>query len=300
MEEKLNKPLSRLREQVRFYSQQAKSSDEHNGVGVQNCQKPQELAAVLFQRSAALLVIAGRKEIVINNQCYRAGAGELLLVPAGTTVWLGKYPDNNFGNYHGLGLKFDLEVRKRFRQIYGHELELWTMKPKWCARAPDELIESVQQWIQWTRHHTPDAELVRHRQFEFLLLLARAGLAGHLLMAENPSLRQRVSHLIAIDPSRDWRLDEICKTLGLSASSMGRNLRVEETSFREILEEVRLSSGLSLLQETNLPIGRVAEAVGYRSQSRFSERFKRRFEMTPSDLRRTHIAEPGETLAVQG
>ena len=44
---------------------------------------------------------------------------------------------------------------------------------------------------------------------------------------------------------------------------------------------------LTLVQESPWSIGRIADAVGYRSQSRFGERFKLRFGMTPSALRLT-------------
>lgn len=42
------------------------------------------------------------------------------------------------------------------------------------------------------------------------------------------------------------------------------------------------------------------QAVGYQSQSRFGERFKRRFGLTPSALRRTRMNDPGESLTVPG
>ncbi|MFV2058954.1 MAG: helix-turn-helix transcriptional regulator, partial [Thiohalomonadales bacterium] len=81
-----------------------------------------------------------------------------------------------------------------------------------------------------------------------------------------------------------------CSRLGVSESSLRRKLQSEQTGFRELLEEARLSHGLYLLLETVHPIGQVADAVGYQSQSRFGERFKRRFGMTPTELRRTLVA----------
>jgi transcriptional regulator GlxA family with amidase domain len=46
-------------------------------------------------------------------------------------------------------------------------------------------------------------------------------------------------------------------------------------------------AALALLQETFWPVGQVAAAVGYISHSRFSERFKRRFGLSPTELKKT-------------
>jgi AraC-like DNA-binding protein len=81
---------------------------------------------------------------------------------------------------------------------------------------------------------------------------------------------------------------------------MRRHLRVEGTSFRDLLEETRLMSSLVLVQETSFTISRVADGVGYRSQSRFTDRFKERFGVTPTMLRRSGSDVPGEFLVLGG
>ncbi len=48
--------------------------------------------------------------------------------------------------------------------------------------------------------------------------------------------------------------------------------------------------------ETFKPISGVAGTVAHQPQSRFGERFKRRFGLTPSALRRTRMPVDGETL----
>jgi len=92
-----------------------------------------------------------------------------------------------------------------------------------------------------------------------------------------------------MDPSKDWRCAEVCKKIGMSETVLRRKLLVEETGFRELLEEMRLMTSLRLVQETKWTILRVADAVGYKSQSRFTERFKLRFGMTPTELRRGDV-----------
>ena len=94
---------------------------------------------------------------------------------------------------------------------------------------------------------------------------------------------------LELDPAHPWRMDEVGAWLGVSESTLRRHLQEEGHGFRSLLEEVRLMRGLTLVQESPWAIGRIADAVGYRSQSRFSERFKRRFGLTPSSLRQTRV-----------
>lgn len=268
--------------------------------GIQNCTRPQELQAVPFHQPALLLVMAGRKEIVMSTHTVVARAGELLLIPPDSTVWLGKYPDGPANDYQGLGVRFTPPALSHFRQIYGAQLDAWDIAPRWQARAPDSVVATLLQWLEWRRQYPQDRQLEQHRQVELLLLLARQGLAGNILLGEHPNWRQRVLQLVSMDPARNWQMRHVCAKLAVSESSLRRHLRDENSSFREILEEMRLAAGLTLLQETFWSIGRVAEAVGYQSQSRFGERFKTRFGVTPSELRRTHAGDSGETLAVDG
>ncbi|GAB6042996.1 helix-turn-helix transcriptional regulator [Endothiovibrio diazotrophicus] len=104
--------------------------------------------------------------------------------------------------------------------------------------------------------------------------------------------------LRALDPAREWEAGEVSRRLNLGDSTLRRRLQEEGSGFREVLEEVRMVAGLALLQETFWPVGRVAEAVGYRSHSRFSERFKLRFGLTPAELKRSRESENGEMASV--
>jgi transcriptional regulator GlxA family with amidase domain len=62
-------------------------------------------------------------------------------------------------------------------------------------------------------------------------------------------------------------------------------------NLQDIKDRARLSLGLHLLQTTVEPIGIVAEKCGYHSQSRFTERFKTHFGLTPSELRKTKMTD---------
>ncbi|MBT8155709.1 AraC family transcriptional regulator [Epibacterium ulvae] len=264
-------------------------------LGVQSCYVPQRISSVVFRNPAALLVLAGRKEVQIGDQVHTASAGEILIVPSDTETWLEKTPDPRTGYYQGLGIRFDIDILEQFQSTYGQYLDTWDLSQKWSLQTPENLITWLTDWLRWSREYPTARQIQRHRLVEFLLLLAQAGMAGNILMARNPSWKQRVAHLVRLDPAQEWRIADVSRRLGTSESSLRRKLSMEEASFRDILEEARLMAGLNMLQETRLSIGRIAGAVGYQSQSRFTERFKIRFNVTPTELRRGAPAEDEPT-----
>lgn len=254
------------------------------------CYQPQKLHQVSFYDPTMLMVINGHKEVAIRDKNLVIEQGDLLLLPPNTTIRIVNFPDKQKERYLGLAFRFNQESLKHFRLIYGSSLEEWSISSQWHAKAPNNIITALMQTIDIGLEYSVDDQLIQHRQVELLLLLAQEGLIGNILLGEHPSWKQRVSQLLIIEPSRTWQFNEICTRLGVSESSLRRKLQNEETGFRELLEETRLSQGLSLLLESTQSIGQIADAVGYQSQSRFGERFKRHYGMTPTELRRTLVA----------
>ena len=271
-----------------------------NCLSIYRCHKVQQLNTVPFYQPTLLMVVDGHKEVMIGDLNFSVQPGELLLIPADTTLWMGNCPDKKDRTYLGLAFRFDQEALNHFRLVYGSDQQSWDLSANWHVKAPDSILTALRQWLSWNDSLSISRQFIQHRQVELLLLLTQAGMGGNILLGHHPSWRQRVSQLLIINPAREWLLQDICLELRVSETSLRRRLKEEQTGFREILEDVRLATGLSLLLETNWPIGRVADAVGYQSQSRFGERFKRRFGMTPSELRFTRIEDSGEKLAVRG
>ena len=277
--------LAELRSRLLDYSKK-ETTPKHHYISIYNAYKPQEIHHVPFNQPTLLLVASGHKEVRINNTDLSIKQGELLILPPDTTIWIGNYPDQK-SEYVGLAIRFDQKALKHFRLIYGSYLDQWDVSVKWHKKSPETILSLLSQMIAWEKSYPSDIQLILHRQVELLLLLAQEGLIGNILLNEHPSWKLRVSQLLLMNPARSWQLKDVCLHLGISESSLRRKLLKEKSSFRELLEETRLSVGLSLLLETTQAIGQVADAVGYQSQSRFGERFKIRFGLTPSDLRRT-------------
>jgi len=85
----------------------------------------------------------------------------------------------------------------------------------------------------------------------------------------------------------------------ISAASIGQSLDVSDRtvqrsvrtvfgkSLREIVIEQRVQRALLLVQTTSLPLAEIALAVGFKSQSRMNEAFRRGLRARPGSFRKT-------------
>ena len=289
--------LAHIQQQLSHHVHTTGSNTPLGSLGVFHCQRPQLLHQIPIHMPTLVLVVNGQKKILRNQTLLTVDRGELLLVPGNCILELSNHPPVS-GEYYSLVLSFSPQSIKLFTETYAAQLSSWQQPLLWQSRAPEVLYTVLNQWVGWCQQQTMNPLLVLHRQVEILLILAQHNLAGNLCIERNASWKQRIVQLLHMDLSRDWQIDDICPQLGVSEATLRRKLQAENTSFRYILEETRLIAGLSLLQETFWPVQRIAHQVGYQSQSRFAERFKKQFGITPSDLRRDRVIADAEQLTV--
>lgn len=220
-----------------------------------------------------MLVLKGTKQISgpVSQQCNQ---GNMLLVSNGYEFPFANIP-NEF--YMALIIEFDPDDFP-FQNINENSEQLA------IKSAPEEIMFLTHQLMGLHNKGIPSQVLISRRK-ELAQLISHLGLDQTLRCPINPSWQSRVANLLQSDLSKEWKLEEVCKALATSESNIRRKLQDENTGFRELLENLRLTLGLNMLQTTHLPINQVALECGYQSASRFSERFKKRFRTTPRELR---------------
>jgi len=110
---------------------------------------------------------------------------------------------------------------------------------------------------------------------------------------QTSSLRDEVRHLIAAMiadglPGRDV----VAAQLGLSGRSLHRKLEEEGSSYREILDELRLEIAQSRLSQGGDSLSRIAEQLGFRSRQAFLRWYKLNTGKTPGDYRKAMTGGP--------
>lgn len=251
-------------------------------LGLISCNNIIRIKHVPFYEHHVVVILSGRKVMFDADVPLFFAAGSAITVPAPGSFNLCNEPDANGSPYCAIGIPFKNSHLERLRKVHdidhiGQPNDIGVLN----FRCDETLTASVKQYLEVPN----ESRMLEHRLMEILLVLVEkdARLLSYALNQENWS--QKVRSILSADLAREWGLADVCRHLATSESTLRRNLQREETGFRELLYELRLSSALSQLLQTSTPIYQIAYDCGYQSVSRFSSNFRKRFGLPPTKFR---------------
>lgn len=107
----------------------------------------------------------------------------------------------------------------------------------------------------------------------------------------NASLTFKVKQIITSDIARDWSLKSVASILCMSTSSLKKNLKSEDSTYREIITQCRMQHAVKLLQtHSHLVIYQLANQCGYSHLSYFIHVFRKYHGVTPCQYSKKEIA----------
>jgi AraC-like DNA-binding protein len=92
-------------------------------------------------------------------------------------------------------------------------------------------------------------------------------------------------------PSHAWTLDELAREAHTSRSVLAERFQyLVGSSPMQYLTQWRMLLAANLLTRSNAPLARIAEDVGYQTDTAFSRAFRREFGSPPATWRRSQSA----------
>ncbi|NTX79349.1 helix-turn-helix transcriptional regulator [Serratia proteamaculans] len=239
--------------------------------------------SVYFEQPHLYLVQQGHKRVRWQQREIVAQTGELLIIDGGQTVDIINEPSEE-GVFSCQLLTCDpLLLAAPPAQVEPQPPTAFDAVLALC-NLPCALIHSFETTsLALALKHRFPAVIIRHKMLEILLWLKQFNIS--FMHNEARDLTQRVRRCLATDPHNIWTAAEVADTLSMSEVMLRRKLSAENTSLRNLMIDVRMSSALALLQSTDWPISAIAQHVGYESSSRFAERFRKRFGFAPTAIR---------------
>jgi transcriptional regulator GlxA family with amidase domain len=153
---------------------------------------------------------------------------------------------------------------------------------------------------QESREYRPDHHAIVDRICDLMLIetlrehvesLPQNSL-GWLAALRDPQLSCLLSALHQ-QPEQNWRLDSMAEVAGLSRSTLAERFsRVMGQPAMDYLTQHRLSLTAWYLRSSSLSMARIAERVGYASESALSQAFRRELGISPRDYRKNPAAQP--------
>lgn len=96
----------------------------------------------------------------------------------------------------------------------------------------------------------------------------------------------RALQLIEADPSTDWTVERLARSVGMGRSNFAAHFTREAgRAPMEVVAEQRMEHAAALLRQGKHKIAEIGEMAGYSSEAAFSRRFTRHFGMSPSQMR---------------
>ncbi len=248
----------------------------------------QKLLNVPVTKPLLIFVLSGEKILGLTNE-LTCPAGNFIFLSDSAAINMRNIPIDN--TYFALLIEFEYED-------FGDLPANSENKPEYLIGKTTHVLEnSLHQFVEST--HWATTEVWSLRKKEILLLLYHLGHHDVLSMMGKPKISHKLHDLYQKQGFQQLTEQSICAQLAMSASTLRRKLNAEGTNLQQVKDRARLGLGLHLLQTTHYPIGLVAQKCGYQSQSRFTDRFKNHFGLTPSELKKTKLTDLGEKLTDQ-
>src|SRR5207302_5406422 len=104
--------------------------------------------------------------------------------------------------------------------------------------------------------------------------------------AERPDPIRQALQLIAGNPSANWTVERLARSVGMGRSNFAAHFTAGVgRAPMEVVAEARMEQAAQLLRKGTLKIAEISELSGYGSEAAFSRRFTRHFGISPSQLR---------------
>jgi len=235
-----------------------------------------------IQHTLLVFIQMGSKRVLcpLNGELI-GQAEDVLIFPQGSMVTMENRPLLGH-NYQAMGVFFPPPM---LEEVFSHEKATPQSSGIQMLAACTEQAHPILNSIQATLNDkTLPEPLKQHRLLEPLIWLKHHGV--HLSPHGEEKPLSRVRRLIETDLSHPWRSREVADHFAISEATLRRWLSKSGQGFSKILQNTRLEHGLSLLQSTEIPISHISLDCGFKTPSHFSDSFKKRFGIKPSEIRK--------------
>lgn len=132
---------------------------------------------------------------------------------------------------------------------------------------------------EWLERPLPLADPVTHREMLEQCRRQNAEFATRRAWLER--VREQLAQRLASPPG----LEELARAMNCSARSLRRHLAQQQTSYQQLLDDLRFARAKELLQQGELPIYRIAEELGFSETASLRHAFQRWSGQPPSQFR---------------
>lgn len=234
-------------------------------------------------------LVSGTRRYFIEDTLYDVAEGELVFIPQ---TKLHRTLPGGKGAHTRYVVYFEDAAVQSFIDKVGRAHYENLLQPK-SIRLPEEISGQIRfnlmQMEQEQRDPDGYSHVVNTYLLENILLLAlRHGTPKSPVTEKTVSKMQEVAHYINKNLSSPIGLQDAAKMAHMEATYFSKAFKAATgEGFQEYLTKVRLWKAEQLLEHSDLPVNRVAEACGFSTANYFSDVFRKKNGCSPSQYRKT-------------
>jgi AraC-like DNA-binding protein len=235
------------------------------------------------------------------GECGYFGDGDLVIRPMALNLSASTFP---LAHYHGIAIVMDVAraqaTFEKLSPLLGIEvIEIRKIRERFLGKNPYYIMRGSDavQHILSELYSAPDAlkeSYIRLKLIELFLFLS---------VAKPDDTRERkyfyrtrvdavraMHEYMAAHLDNHLTLDELSERFNIPLTAMKNCFKsVFGAPIHTYMREYRLQTAAALLRETDEPIAKISERVGYDSHAQFSSAFKSSAGMSPSKYRKVSV-----------
>lgn len=243
------------------------------------------------------LVVQGRKELLLNEEIYRYGVAQYLVVSVDLPLSACVIEATPVQPYLGLKLNLDpVQLCDIIAQTNPSIDQKESVRGWFVNNAKPSLLDCAIRLVKLldTPQDIPFLAPMIIREIYYRLLMGEQGEAVRQI-ATSGSNMQRIADVIKrikADFTEPLRVEELAEQASMSASSFHRHFKaVTSMSPLQYQKQLRLLSARQMMFAENVDATQAAHQVGYESTSQFSREYARMFGAPPiRDIERLRVA----------
>lgn len=232
------------------------------------------------------VILQGEKQVLIGNEIFSYSRGQTMLttidLPAVSRVTQASYSEP----FLGMMLKLDIGMITEIAGSMGN-IHVTSNIPSFSIEEMDiGLIEALDRLVDLVEDPSmisQIAPLIKHEIIVRLLLGKHGDYLRNLIkVSGNEKNIFKVISWLRNNFLNDVRVDEIAEQANMTSATFRNHFReITRMTPLQYQKQLRLQEARKLMLMQSIEIRRVAESVGYESQSQFTREYVRLFGITP-------------------
>ena len=233
-------------------------------------------------------LLSGARRYFIKDTIYDVSANDIIVIPKNELHRTVTYKESGYDRYV---VYFPDMLTAAIRKAVGDD-EFERFLACGCIQLPHTHAEKFRELCSAMLYESAVNDkcsplMLSNKLYELIVCAIRHGTPKQTTPDKNAERIQEVTHYITENYGKNITLRDAARMAYLEDAYFCKQFKkLTGFGFVEYLTQVRVKAAASMLIETALPVGQIAERCGFSSSNYFGDVFKRLYGVSPREYRK--------------